>query len=157
MKKLLPIIIIIVLITTAFLIICRLFDTNFANSTIDWFSFLVGIFLITEAIYKIRKYPTAFFPDQFLRTIRILIGLCIFTVHLIQFIWGIDCKILESAFTQSFIDWTAFIAGIFLLVEGLFSLSLKKNFSWKNQGLRLIRTIIGTCVFTIHLLQFMRF
>ncbi|MBU1894796.1 MAG: hypothetical protein KJ983_03140, partial [Candidatus Omnitrophica bacterium] len=127
MRKLLPIIIIVTLITTAFLIICRLFDSNFANSTIDWFSFLVGIFLITEAIYKTRKHPTAFFPVQFLRTIRMLIGGCIFTVHLIQFIWGIDCKTLEGAFTQSFIDWTAFIAGIFLMVEGLFRIFSKQN------------------------------
>jgi len=157
MKKILPIIIIAGVMTVAFSVICRVFDTSFANSSIDWFSFLVGIFLIAEALYKMRKFPAPFFPEQFLRTIRILIGCSIFSVHLIQCIWGIDCEALAAPLTQSLIDWTAFSASIFLIIEGLLRMFLTKEHSTPEQFLRSARVIIGTCVFAIHLLQFMRF
>jgi len=157
MKKILPIITIAAVITTAFSVICRMFDTSFANSTIDWFSFIVGIFLIVEAIFKMRNFPEAFFPEQFFRSIRILIGFSIFAVHLIEYIWGIDCKTLASPLTQSLIDWTAFAAGIFLMTEGTFRIFSTKNPSLPTQLLRGTRLTIGTCVFAIHLLQFMRF
>jgi len=157
MKKILPIIAIAAVMTIAFSVICRTFDTSFANNSVDWFSFAVGIFLVAEAIYKMRKFPGAFFPGQFLRSIRIIIGCSIFAVHLIQYIWGINCKALEAPLTQSLIDWTAFSASIFLIIEGLSGMFLTKNLSFQDQFLRGTRTTIGTCIFAIHLLQSARF
>jgi len=157
MKKILPIITIAGVMTIAFSVICWTFDTSFADNTIDWFSFLVGIFLIVEAIYKMRKFPVAFFPEQFFRSIRILIGGSIFTVHLIQHIWGINCKALGAPLTQTLIDWTAFSASIFLIIEGLLRMFGAKKPSSQDQLSRGARVTIGTCIFAIHLLQFMRF
>ncbi|MBL7073111.1 MAG: hypothetical protein ISS33_04970 [Candidatus Omnitrophica bacterium] len=157
MKKILSIIIIAGVMTIAFSIICRTFDSSFANNSIDWVSFLVGIFLIVEAIYKMRKFPSAFFPEQFFRSIRILIGCSFFAVHLIQYVWGINCKALAAPLTQSLIDWTAFSASIFLIIEGLLRMFLTKEHSTPDQFLRGARVTTGTCVFAIHLLQFMRF
>ena len=159
MKKIhLTVITLAALMTAAFIVTCRSFDTQFANSTIDWFSFFVGIFLIVEAIYKMRKFRSPFFPDQFSRGIRIIIGADILTIHLIQFIWGINCKALESPLTQALIDWSAFSFGIFLIVEGIYSIFRSKaTLLSRDQASRTIRVLIGTCVFTIHLLQFMRY
>ena len=146
-----------VLMTTVFVATCRTFDTKFANSTIDWFSFLAGIFLATEAVYKMRKFRSPFFPDQLARIIRIAIGADIFAIHLIQFIWGVDCKALEAPLTQLAIDWSAFIFGIFLMIEGVWGIFKTKTPLLSDQVLRSFRVIIGTCVFTIHILQFTRY
>ncbi|MFC1480048.1 hypothetical protein ACFL5Y_01215 [Candidatus Omnitrophota bacterium] len=85
MKNFYWIIILLVLFTIAGSIICHVFETPFAEATIDWFSFLAGIFLITEGTYKILTQKVPFFPDQLLRTFRIVIGTCVFTIHLLQF------------------------------------------------------------------------
>lgn len=66
-------------------ITCNVFETNFAEITIDWFAFLAGLFLAIEAVYKMIKSKSPFFPDQFLRTLRVIIGTCVFTIHLLQF------------------------------------------------------------------------
>lgn len=73
------------IIFLTFIATCWVFDTSFAETTIDWFAFLAGIYLVVEGIYKILKYKAPFFPSQFLRFLRVVIGACVFTIHLLQF------------------------------------------------------------------------
>ena len=76
----------IILIILTATITFRAFETPFAEITIDWFAFLAGIFLAVEGFYKIITSRSApFFPDQMLRTFRGIIGTCVFTIHLLQF------------------------------------------------------------------------
>ena len=145
-----------VLNTAAFIAVCRLFDSDFANSTIDWFSFGAGGFLAIEGIYKIVKFRTGSILVQTSRVFRILIGANIFTIHLIQFIWGINAEVLDTALRQAVIDWSAFSFGIFLVIEAIYRIFAAGNSDLLDQILRGTRMVIGSCVFTIHLLQFMR-
>ncbi|MFH1846783.1 MAG: hypothetical protein ABH869_04425 [Candidatus Omnitrophota bacterium] len=85
MKKRIIIPILITLILLTGFITFRVFETTFAEITIDWFAFLAGIFLVLESGYKLIKIKTSFFPDQLLRTFRLIIGTCVFTIHLLQF------------------------------------------------------------------------
>lgn len=140
-----------------FIVTCAVFDTPFAKGSIDWFSFLAGVYLVAEGVYKIFRYPKPFFPIQLARIFRITIGVCIFSTHLIQFIWGVNAEILASPLKQVLIDWFAFFFGIYLIVEGIYGIFKSKSIIIRNQLLRVFRVLIGTCVFTIHLLQFMRF
>lgn len=139
-----------------FIVTCFVFDTPFANSTIDWLSFLAGAYLVIEGLYKIFRYPKPFFPIQLARVFRIVIGLSIFSIHLVQSIWGINAEIISSPLKQALIDWFAFSSGIYLIVEGIYGIFRSRSIIIKNQLLRVFRVLIGTCVFTIHLLQFMR-
>ena len=70
------------IIATGFYINCWVFDTKFAEVTIDWFAFLAGIFLIVEGAWKILKSKKAFLPYQLLRVMRVFIGVNVFTIHL---------------------------------------------------------------------------
>ena len=66
------------------------FNTPFAHNTIDYFSFVAALFLIIDGIYKIRHYKAEpYFPDHFLRHLRIIIGTCVFTIHVMQYVYGI--------------------------------------------------------------------
>ncbi|MBU0570788.1 MAG: hypothetical protein KJ995_02330 [Candidatus Omnitrophica bacterium] len=85
MKKIYWIILPAVVFFAGFMAICELFDSKFANLTIDWFAFFAGIFLVAEGLYKILTSKTATPFNQFLRFIRVAIGTCVFTVHLLQF------------------------------------------------------------------------
>ncbi len=147
------------LITVAagFVLTCWMFDTPLANAAIDWFSFVAGGFLVIEGIYKIRKFRKDSLFLQFLRGVRILVGADVFIIHLIQFIWGVDAKILATSLKQVLIDWSAFSFGVFLMIEGTYRIMASYESSGRDQVLRMIRVFIGSCVFTIHLLQFYRF
>jgi len=84
----------IILITCAIIAVAGVFtaivfNTKFARVTIDAWSFAASIFLITEAVYKMRKDPGPFWPYQFFRFVRIVIGTCVFTIHTCQIIYGI--------------------------------------------------------------------
>lgn len=140
-----------------FIVTCAMFDTPFAENSIDWLSFLAGSYLVAEGVYKIFRYPKPFFPVGLSRIFRITIGVSIFGVHLVQFIWGVDAEVLSSPLKQTLIDWFAFSFGIYLVVEGIYGIFRSKSVIIRNQLLRVLRVLIGTCVFTIHLLQFMRF
>jgi hypothetical protein len=150
------IILLAVLNTAAFISICRFFDSDFANTTIDWFSFFAGVFLAIEGIYKMLKFKRDPAMLQASRLLRILIGANIFIIHLIQFIWGINAGVLATSFRQTLIDWSAFSFGIYLITEAIYRIFTAKNAILRDQVLRGIRMVIGSCVFTIHLLQFMR-
>jgi len=72
------------------LICTAIFNTAFAKNTIDYFSFFAAIFLIVEGFYKIRHYRNeSYFPAQFVRHIRIIIGACVFTIHVMQYVYGV--------------------------------------------------------------------
>jgi len=66
--------------------IVLLFGTRFAENTIDYTSFAVGIFLVAEAGYKIMTRSESFFPTQLFRLARVIFGTGIFTIHLLQFL-----------------------------------------------------------------------
>lgn len=77
-----------ILVTCAVCVI--IFNTSFAKNTIDYFSFFAALFLIVDGIYKIRHYRSEpYFPDQLVRHIRIIIGSSVFTIHLMQYIYGV--------------------------------------------------------------------
>ncbi len=86
MNKIVLLSALVIMIAVTAYITCNVFETSFAEITIDWFAFLAGIFLAIEGIYKIYKSKTPFFPNQLLRTLRVIIGTCVFTIHLLQFI-----------------------------------------------------------------------
>ena len=75
----------IIIIAVGFYINCWVFDTKFAEVTIDWFAFLAGIFLMTEGTWKIVRSEKKFLPYQLLRVLRVFIGTNVFTIHLLQF------------------------------------------------------------------------
>lgn len=67
-----------------------IFNTAFAKNTIDYFSFFAALFLIIDGFYKIRRYRgEPYFPNQLLRHFRIIIGTCVFTIHVMQYVYGI--------------------------------------------------------------------
>lgn len=72
-------------------VICALiFNTDFARKTIDYFSFFAAIFLIVDGFYKIGHYRNEpYFPNQLVRHFRIIIGSCVFTIHVMQYIYGV--------------------------------------------------------------------
>lgn len=73
-----------VAITTA------IFNTAFARITVDYFAFIASIILIVDGSYKIFIYKNdPYFPNHFIRHLRIIIGVCIFTIHLLQVIYGV--------------------------------------------------------------------
>ncbi|MFH1305235.1 MAG: hypothetical protein ABIH74_02390 [Candidatus Omnitrophota bacterium] len=74
-----------ILITAAWVATCGIFDSPFAEVTIDWLAFLAGIFLVVEGIYKMLRSKVLFSTDQLLRAFRVVIGTCVFTIHLLQF------------------------------------------------------------------------
>jgi len=80
---------IVIIMITAVCITAVIFNTRFAKVTIDVWSFGAALFLIIEALYKIIRTSDKFWPNQFLRIIRIIIGVCVFTIHVCQLIYGI--------------------------------------------------------------------
>jgi len=73
------------LVLTAFTVTCGVFDSHFADLTIDWFAFIAGSFLVAEALYQIFTSKDPLLRDQLFRAFRIIIGTCVFTIHLLQF------------------------------------------------------------------------
>ncbi|MGB2629622.1 MAG: hypothetical protein WBD17_00080 [Candidatus Omnitrophota bacterium] len=84
-EKFLQIIGLLALITICFLVNCWLFDTPFAEVSIDWFAFLAGMFLVLEGSWKILTSKRRSFFNQLFRITRIIIGMNVFTIHLLQF------------------------------------------------------------------------
>ncbi len=81
MKKIGWIILAVSLVASTMVTIYWIFGTSFARATVDWFAIFAGIFLIVEGAYKIAISKEPFFPPQVIRAARIVIGACIFTVH----------------------------------------------------------------------------
>ena len=82
--------VIIVTMLIAAYVTVKIFDTPFAHNTIDYFSFFAALFLIIDGFYKIRRYKNeCYFPHALIRHIRIIIGTCIFTIHAMQYVYGV--------------------------------------------------------------------
>ena len=80
---------IVITVAVASLICVVVFGSVFADNTIDLFSFLAALFLIGEGFYKVYRFKNEpYFPNQLIRHIRIIIGTCIFTIHIMQCIYG---------------------------------------------------------------------
>jgi len=88
MKKGLIALFVCLVIVATVIIAASIFNTSFANATVDYFSFFAASFLIIDAAYKIIRKREAFFPNQLIRFIRLIIGGSVFTIHAMQFIWG---------------------------------------------------------------------
>jgi len=90
-KNIFKIVTVVIALTIAIaVVICAsIFSTDFARNTIDYFSFFAALFLIVDGFYKIRHYrDEPYFPDQLIRHFRIIIGTCVFTIHVMQYIYG---------------------------------------------------------------------
>ena len=70
-------------------IVVMVFNSAFAKVTIDYFAFLAAAFLIIDALYKITSETEPFFPNQLIRFVRLIIGVCIFTIHVMQLVHGV--------------------------------------------------------------------
>lgn len=70
-------------------IVIMVFNSKFAETTVDCFAFFAGIFLIIDALFKIISKNDRFFPYQLIRFIRLIIGTSIFTIHIMQYIYGV--------------------------------------------------------------------
>jgi len=53
------------------------------------------------------------------------------------------------------IDFVAFLAGLFLVAEGLIGIFKHKSSSINNQLARIIRVSIGFAILTLHIIQFL--
>ena len=77
-------------VAIAGLVCVLIFNTVFARSIIDYFSFLAALFLIIEGFYKVSRHRNEpYFPSHLMRHVRIIIGTCIFTIHVMQYIYGV--------------------------------------------------------------------
>ncbi len=75
------------LLILAFIITTRVFSSEFAESTVDCFAFFAGIFLVVEGAYRIFSNMSSPLSCQLLRTFRAIIGVCIVTIHILQFMY----------------------------------------------------------------------
>jgi hypothetical protein len=89
-KKLLPILfsIIFVIVGTVCVVI-SLFPTKLGNISVDYFAFAAGILLITDALYKLRIDNDKPWSYQIVRLCRLIIGIGIFSIHAMQFIYKV--------------------------------------------------------------------
>ncbi|MFC1576326.1 hypothetical protein ACFL3J_01500 [Candidatus Omnitrophota bacterium] len=63
--------------------------------------------------------------------------------------------VFNSSFAHNTIDYFSFAAGLFLIVEAIYKICRYKNEPYfPNQLVRHLRIIIGTSVFTIHVMQY---
>ena len=141
-------------------VVCVVFETPLAEESIDWLSFLAGAFLAAEGIYKFLKYRNAPSYVQLCRFLRIFIGANVFLVHLAEFMWGAHAPAAVSPLLGAIIDWVATVYAGFLMIEGIIRIFTGRGTACRapaaDQITRTIRVVIGSSVFTIHILQFMR-
>jgi len=78
-----------VLIALTAVIVVMVFNSAFAKVTIDYFAFFASVFLMVDALYKIMRKPDDNFSQQLVRLMRLIIGVCIFTIHVMQYIYGV--------------------------------------------------------------------
>ncbi len=86
MKKILWIVLLVILTAVTAGVTYSVFDTPFGEISVDFFAFLAGAFLVLEGAYKILTSKTPLFPDQIFRSCRVIIGVTIFTIHMLQFV-----------------------------------------------------------------------
>ncbi|MDD3088529.1 MAG: hypothetical protein PHT95_01100 [Candidatus Omnitrophica bacterium] len=146
----------ILLIWASFIAVSILFETPLAEESIDWISFLAGGFLVVDGVCKFLRSPKDPLYVRSSRVLRAIIGADVIVIHLAEFIWGARSPETASPLLGMVIDWMAFFFGIFLIAEATTGIIRQKGTYIPDQLARTFRIIIGTSVFTIHLLQFMR-
>ncbi len=91
-----------------------------------------------------------------IRIVLIIVSLVVVaTAAVIQLTGQSKVSDLCSYLDPISIDILAFIAGIFLIVEGFYSIYNNKNLGLKRQLHRIIRIALGFAILTLHLIQFM--
>lgn len=80
---------IIFVIVSSICIVIVLFPTKLGYITVDYFAFAAGILLITDALYKLRTDNNKPWSYQIVRLCRLIIGVSIFSVHAMQFIYKV--------------------------------------------------------------------
>lgn len=53
---------------------------------VDYWAFTAGAFLVSEGLWRILRSKENIWQIQFFRLLRISIGICIFTIHFLQFV-----------------------------------------------------------------------
>jgi hypothetical protein len=71
--------------TFAFFMTRKVFFSASGPIVVDYWAFAAGVFLIGEGLWKIFNSRDVFLVN-FFRLLRISIGVCIFTIHTLQFI-----------------------------------------------------------------------
>jgi hypothetical protein len=125
--------------------------------SIDYLSFAAGFFLITDGILAMRRKTPVFFGNQINRLLRIALGLCILSIHAMQFF---HYRIMSSEIAQiqiNLVDYLAIMASVFLVTEGSIKILRSNSRLFPKTAARLFRVTIGSIVLTIHLLQFAHF
>lgn len=54
--------------------------------TIDIVALIMGAFLVIEGVWDILHHATAYLKSQITRCIRVWLGVCILTIHIMQFL-----------------------------------------------------------------------
>jgi hypothetical protein len=70
-------------------VVITLFPTRLGNISVDYFAFAAGILLITDALYKLRTDLNKPWSYQIVRLCRLIIGVCIFSIHAMQYIYKV--------------------------------------------------------------------
>ena len=94
---------------------------------------------------------------RFEKTRIVLLTLCLTVIGVALFIQLSGQSQVEkcSYLDPITIDIFAFLAGLFLIIEGLYSINKNKNFGVKNQIHRIIRVAFGCAIVTLHIIQFL--
>ncbi|MFA6636467.1 MAG: hypothetical protein WCV56_05130 [Candidatus Omnitrophota bacterium] len=130
-----------------------IFGSYFIKVSIDYLSFIAGIFLVIDAAHAFYKAKNASLGSQFARAVRFLFGSFIIKIHLGQFL---HYRVMSSQIAEIKIDWVDYVAisaSIFLMAEGLTRILRSGSFVFPGQISRLFRILIGAIVLTIHILQ----
>jgi uncharacterized protein YjeT (DUF2065 family) len=131
------------------------FHSHFIKVSIDYLSFIAGVFLFSDALYPACMTKKPFRRIGFTRAVRLIFGLFIIAIHLDQFL---RYRVMSSEFPVIKIDWVDYVAlsaGLFLIVEGTVKILRSKAFVFPGQISRLFRILIGVTVFMIHVIQFL--
>ncbi len=130
------------------------FDSALTKVTIDYLSFIAGIFLLTDGTLAFIRAKEPFPIGRFTRAVRISFGLSIIAIHLGQFL---QFRVMSSEIAEiqiNWVDYTALGASLFLIIEGLTKILASNSPLFPFQISRLLRVAIGSIVLTIHVLQF---
>ncbi len=96
--------------------------------------------------------------SRFDKTRIVLITLCIIIIIVAFFIQIYGQSSISTACSYLdpiTIDILAFIAALFLIIEGSFAIYNHKNLGLKRQIYRIIRIGIGFAILTLHAMQFL--
>lgn len=64
----------------------RTFFWSMGPVVVDYWAFAAGIFLVGEGLWRVSSSKESTFAINFFRVLRIGVGICIFTIHFLQFV-----------------------------------------------------------------------